>query len=148
MYEFLVGLHNLLRWLVLLGAAYALIKSYRGLFSRAVWTPSDKRAGIVYTSLLNLQLVLGLLLYVVSPLVRGAVQDMGAAMANDRLRFFVVEHLTFMILAIVIAQLGYSLGKRAPTDRGKFLRSSVAYTLATVLVLAGIPWWRSFIPWA
>ena len=146
MYELLKGLHNILRWVVVLGGVYALVTAYRGLFSRAPWTTSDQRAGLIFTSSLNLQLVLGLLLYFVSPLIQGALQNMGAAMGNDQLRFFTVEHASIMILAIVAAQLGYSLAKRAPDDRAKFVRASVGYTVAALLVAYAIPWWRPLLP--
>lgn len=148
MYELLKDLHNILRWVVVLGGLYALVTSFRGLFSRTAWTAADRRAGLIFTSSLNLQLVVGLLLYFVSPLVQGALGNMGAAMANDELRFFAVEHLTIMILAVVAAQLGYSLAKRAESDRAKFVRSSVGYLVAAVLVAYAIPWWRPLLPGA
>ncbi len=146
MYELLKDLHNILRWVVVLGGVYALLTSFRGLFGRAAWTASDRRAGLVFTSSLNLQLVVGLLLYFVSPLVQGALQNMSAAMQSDQLRFFAVEHLTVMILAVVAAQLGYSLAKRAPSDRAKFVRSSAGYLVAAVLVAYAIPWGRPLLP--
>ena len=52
-----------------------------------------------------------------------------------------------MILAVVAAQLGYSLSKRAEGDRAKFMRSSLGYGVATLLVLYAIPWWRPLLPW-
>lgn len=146
MYELLKDLHNILRWVVVLGGLYALFTSFRGLFGRAAWTAADRRAGLIFTSSLNLQLVVGLLLYFVSPLVQGALQNMGAAMGNDELRFFAVEHLTIMILAVVAAQLGYSLARRAASDRAKFVRASVGYTVAALLVAYAIPWWRPLLP--
>jgi hypothetical protein len=53
---------------------------------------------------------------------------------------FAVEHLAGMLLAVVITQVGYSISKRATTDRRKFLRAAVAYSLAAVLIVASIPW--------
>lgn len=146
MYELLKGLHNILRWVVVLGGLYALFTAFRGLFSRAAWTAGDQRAGLIFTSSLNLQLVVGLLLYFVSPLIQGALQNMSAAMGNDKLRFFAVEHATIMVLAVIAAQLGYSLAKRADSDRAKFVRASVGYTVAALLVAYAIPWWRPLLP--
>ena len=148
MYEFLKGLHNILRWVVVLGGIYALITAFRGLFTRAAWTAGDRRAGLIFTSALNLQLVVGLLLYFVSPLIQGALQNMSAAMGNDQLRFFTVEHSSIMIVAVIAAQLGYSLARRADSDRAKFVRASVGYLVAAVLVAYAIPWWRPLLPGA
>lgn len=148
MIEFLTGLHNLLRWVVLIAGVLAIGATLRGLFTRATWTDGVRRLGLVFLSSLHVQLVLGLILYVFSPLVRNALGNMSAAMQSDELRFFVVEHFTLMILAIVAAQLGYSLSKRVEGDRKKFVRASIGYSLAGVLLIVGIPWWRPLIPWA
>jgi hypothetical protein len=146
MYVGLLHLHNVTRWLVVLAAIYAIVVSVRGLVSNKPWTKGDQRAGLIYSSLLGVQLILGLILYVISPVVQSGLRDMATAMQNSQIRFFVVEHITLMILAVIVAQLGYSLSKRAATDKAKFTRSSVGYVLATALVLFGIPWWRPFFP--
>lgn len=147
MIEFLTGLHNLLRWVVLIAGVLAIGAAVRGLATRAPWTDGVRRLGLVFISSLHVQLVLGLILYVVSPLVRNALGNMAEAMQSDQLRFFVVEHLTLMILAIVAGQLGYSLSKRAEGDRRKYVRAAVGYGLSGILLIIGIPWWRPLIPW-
>jgi hypothetical protein len=146
MYVGLLHLHNVTRWLVLLAAIYAIVIAVRGLVSNKTWTKADNRAGLIYSSLLGVQLILGLILYVISPVVQNGLRNMSAAMQDSQIRFFVVEHITLMILAVIVAQLGYSLSKRAATDKAKFTRSSVGYILATALVIFGIPWWRPFFP--
>ena len=147
MYDLLRGLHNLLRWVVLGGGIYALVMAYRGLFAGAMWSNQNRVSGLVFTSALNTQLLVGLVLYVVSPLTRAALQNMGAAMQNENLRFFAVEHSVTMILAVVVAQLGFSMAKRAARDAVKYRWSAAAYTVALLLVLSMIPWWRPFLPW-
>lgn len=147
MYLFLLGLHNLLRWVVVLGGVYAVATALRGLLTRAAWSDADRRAGLIFTSALNLQLVVGVVLYLVSPLVRSALGNMGAAMGNDQLRYFSVEHAAIMLLAVVAAQLGYSLARRATTDRARFSRATIGYGLAAALIAYGVPWGRSLIPW-
>lgn len=146
MYDFILGLHNIVRWLVVLGGIYALIMAYRGLFSQATWTDSDKRAGLIFTSALNLQFVIGIILFIVSPLIQGAMQNMSAAMQNDQTRFFIAEHTLMMLLAVIAAQVGYTLAKRAPGDRGKFVRAAVGYTISAILIVVAIPWWRPLFP--
>ena len=132
--------HSILRWIVLLTCAWALLRVWSGFFARSEWTKKERMAGLIFTSLLNLQVVLGLVLYALSPLTRAAMANFAAAMKDGLLRFYAVEHLAGMLLAAVIAQAGYSISKRAPTDRGKFLRAAVAYTLAAVFLVASIPW--------
>ncbi|MCA9835270.1 MAG: hypothetical protein KC422_00080 [Trueperaceae bacterium] len=148
MYIFLKALHSIVRWIVVLGGVYAIILALRGLFTKAHWGINEKRAGLIFTNALNIQFVIGLILYFISPL--GArlfsAGDMAAVMGNKIQRFFAVEHLTIMILALVAAQLGYSLAKRAKTDQAKFVRASVGYVLAGLLLAYGIPWWRPLFP--
>jgi hypothetical protein len=146
MYVGLLHLHNITRWFVLIAAIYAIVVSIRGLATSKTWTKSDQRAGLIYSSLLGVQLVIGIILYIISPVVQSGLRDMATAMQNSQIRFFVVEHITLMIMAFVVAQVAYSVSKRATSDRARFVRSSIGYVLATVLVLFGIPWWRPFFP--
>jgi hypothetical protein len=148
MYEFLKGLHNLMRWIVLLGGVAALVSVVRGLAARAPWTPRERVVGAVFVGALSLEFLLGLLLYFVSPIVRGGFADFGAAMGDDTTRFFLVEHMVIMLLAVVAAQVGLSLARRAPGDRGSFTRAAIGFGLSMLLILYGIPWWRPLLPWA
>ena len=148
MYEFLRGLHNLLRWLVLLGGFAALIVLLRGLIAQAAWTGRERGIGSAFAGTLHLQVVVGILLYVVSPIVRGGFADFGAAMSDADTRFFLVEHGLIMLLAAIAAQTGLSLARRAQTDRARYLRATVGAALALLFVLYAIPWGRSLVPWA
>ena len=139
-YLFLKDTHSLLRWIVILACLWALLRVWSGFFGRSEWTRKDQMAGLIFTSMLNLQLVLGLILYGISPITRSAMMNFAAAMKDSMLRFYAVEHLAGMLLAVVIAQVGYSMSKRAGTDRGKFLRAAIAYSIAALLILASIPW--------
>jgi hypothetical protein len=139
-YLFLKDFHSLLRWIVILACFWALIRVWSGFFWSAEWTKKDQRAGLVFTSILNLQLIIGVILYGLSPITRAAMANFGAAMKDGTLRFFAVEHLAGMILAAVVAQAGYSVSKRAITDRARFLRAGVAYAAAGLIILASIPW--------
>ena len=139
-YLFLKDIHSLLRWVVILAGLWALLRVWSGFVGRSNWSKKDQMAGLLFTSTLNLQLVLGLILYGISPITRSAMANFAAAMKDSTLRFFAVEHLSGMLLAVVIAQVGYSISKRAGTDRGKFLKAGVAYSIAVALILASVPW--------
>jgi hypothetical protein len=139
-YLLLRDAHSVLRWIVIIACVWALLRVWSGLFARAEWTRKDQMAGLIFTSLLNVQFVLGLILYATSPIIRTALTNFAAAMKDSTLRFFAVEHFAGMLLAIIIAQIGYSISKRATTDRARFLRAAIAYSLAALLILASIPW--------
>ena len=139
-YQILLSLHNLTRWLVLGAMLWALFVIGRDLLKKAPWTDEDKRAGVVFTGALGLQLLLGLAVYFIGPYFALAAEGMGAITADRVVRFFALEHPVQMILAVVVAQVGYSVSKRAGTDRKKFLWAAAGYGVAALLVLGSIPW--------
>lgn len=147
-YVFLTGFHNLLRWLVVIGGVLAFAVMLTGLLGGRRFGPGDRRAGLIYTAVIDLQLLVGLLLFFVSPLTSGAMQNMGVAMGDSVLRFFLVEHTLMMVLAVVAAHIGYSLSKKETVaDRGRFMRGAIFYGLSLVLIALAIPWDRSLLPW-
>lgn len=114
MYAFVLAVHNILRWIVLFLLILALVRAYWGWFGKREWTSTDGRIGTFYSVALDIQLLLGLILYFgLSPITRIAFSDFGAALANTGLRFFVFEHVLMMVLAVIFAHLGLTTAKRA-----------------------------------
>jgi len=141
LYEPLLGIHNILRWLVVLGALLAFGGALLGLARKSSWGGGDDRAGLFFTSMMDLQLLVGLLLYfLVSPIVFTASQDFGASMGQSALRFFAVEHLALMLVAVVTAHIGRAASKKALESRLRFKRAAIWYGITIVLVLVSIPW--------
>jgi hypothetical protein len=141
MYGLVLTLHSILRWAVLIVGLAAIIRAFVGWFGNRGWEQLDERLGLIYTSVMDLQLLLGLLLYfVLSPLTRAALQDFGGAMANSVLRFWSVEHLLLMIIAVILAHLGRSLSRRTEAAKGKHQRAAILFTLSLLAVLITIPW--------
>ena len=142
MYALIKDIHNIVRWLVLLAGLWAVIRAWSGFLVRREWKKADRLAGVIFSSTLDLQLLLGVILYILSPLVQVAFQDFGSAMSASGLRFFAVEHVAFALLAVLVAHLGSISTRKAPTTRTRFARAALLFTLALVLLLLGIPW-----PW-
>ena len=146
MFPLILSLHNILRWLVLIAAVVAVARAVSGWVNRSHWIPASAGPGRFYTILLDVQFLLGILLYtVLSPVTRAAFADMGAAMRTRDIRFFVAEHLVMMLLALVFAHVGKVMASRAPTDMMKFKRAAIYYGISLVLILAGMPWWRPML---
>lgn len=146
MYQALLPIHNVLRWVVIVAAAVAVAGAWHGLFKGREFGKGDRLRGVAYVASMHTQLLLGLTLYVNSPLVRAAMDDVGAAMGVRGMRFFLVEHTFLMILAVIVVQAGSVLSKRADDDRKKHKRAAIFYTLGLVLILGGIPWFRPMFP--
>lgn len=146
MYVTLLQVHNVTRWLVLVAALVAIAAAVHGLLAGRRWDRLSRIASAAFVGTLDLQVILGLILFVVSPLVRSALADMGAAMGTSELRFFVVEHSVLMVVAAVVAHVGSVAARRATTDPARHIRALTLYGAALALVLFAIPWWRPLFP--
>ena len=148
MYLALLHTHNLTRWIVLIAAVVALALALMGRFGKQPFGKQHRIANLVFVSSMDLQLVLGLLLYFVSPLIQAGLANMSAAMGDAALRFFVVEHAVYMIVAVALAHVGSVMVRKAKGDEAKHTRTLIWFALALVVVLAGIPWQRALFPGA
>ena len=142
-----LAIHNILRWVVLILAVVALFRAYLGWFGKREYTETDRKVGVYFSVSLDIQLLLGLLLYIfLSPITRTAFQDFSSAMTIPDIRYFAVEHILMMILAVIIVHVGTIFSKRAISDISKFRRAAIWYTVATLVVILAIPWWRPLLP--
>jgi hypothetical protein len=135
MYSIVLLLHSWIRWVALVGAVGTTLAA---LMNRERTAESWSLVAMIG---LDLQLLLGLLLYlVVSPNMREINAHFGEAMQNPQLRFWAVEHITAMLVAVVLAHVGRAIVRHAKTPGAKRGRLLVCYGIATVLILVGMPW--------
>lgn len=147
MYMLILGLHSVLRWLALILGIAAAVLAWLGWLGKGEWKPLNRKLSSFFAISLDVQLVLGLLLYFLfSPITRSALQNFSAAMSAEELRFFALEHPLFMVLALVFAHLGSILPKRASGSEAKFRAAAITTTIAVLLILFGIPWFRPIFP--
>jgi len=147
MYPVVLAVHSILRWVVLLFGIWALYRSYRGWLGKLPWSGTDRKAGVFFSSAIDTQVLLGLILYFfLSPITRSAFADFGAVMSDPGARFFAFEHIFYMLLSMVFAHVGSALAKRAPEDNARHRRAAVWYTLAMLVIVLGMPWMRSLFP--
>ena len=146
-YNIAVFSHNIWRWVVIFMAIWALYRAYAGLIQKREWVAEDGQAGRYFTIALDLQILVGLILYfILSPVTRSAMANFGAAMSDANLRFFAVEHILWMVVALILAHIGTARVKRVPDSSGKFRSAVIWYTLAVLAILLGMPWGRPLIP--
>lgn len=143
MYSFMLNLHSYLRWAVLIIGIVALVMAWAGVFSRARWTPQQVTLGRLATIAFDTQALVGVLLYAwLSPITTGAFRDMGAAMKDASVRFYVAEHSLVMIIAAVLVHIGVWRSRKKDSP----LQAAIFYTLAVLAVLALTPWSRGLLP--
>src|SRR4051794_20689843 len=103
MYNAALALHSWLRWVVLLAGLLAVARAIAGRSSGRPWSRADDLVSAIFIGILDLQMLLGLIMYfAMSPITRADMEDIGAAMANTGLRFWTIEHPFGMIVAIAL----------------------------------------------
>ncbi len=136
--------HNLTWWIILLSGIWAVATVWRGQSAGSAWTKRERIAGLVFSSALATQLLIGLVMYYASYTSGKAVHDYfaGIAVGQDRLTaaFFAMMHPMAMFTAVVFGQVGYSVSKRMRDDRRKFRAAVLCYTAALAIVLVSVPW--------
>jgi len=136
MYNILVHAHSGLRWIALLLILIAMFKAFSGMKNNKVFSAGDKKIALFTLISFHIQLLIGLVLYFMSP----KSQIIEGFMKNPMLRFYGMEHLIMMIIAIVLVTMGYSKSKKQTTDKAKHKKIAVFYTIALIIVLVAIPW--------
>lgn len=143
MLQGLLHTHSLLRYILLIFILIAIIKAFSGWMGKKPYLPGDKKVALFTLISAHLQLVIGLILYFVSPTVKVGLSNMGAAMKDPSLRFWAVEHIAMMIIAIILITIGYSAAKRAASDEAKHKKIAIFFLLGLILIFIAIPW-----PWS
>lgn len=143
MYSMMLVLHNFTRWLVVISMIFAVGWSVFGWLQGRAWTKWDTRFGLAFMVLITVQFMWGVVLYLIpNGLAQAAWQDMGVAMNIRELRFFGLEHPIQMIIALTLVHLGWTRSRKATITKTKFRWAAGTYSMATLLILSAIPWWR------
>lgn len=143
MFTGLLHTHSLLRYFLLIFILISIAKSLNGWLSGKNFTNGDRKLALFTVTSAHLQLVIGLILYFISPNVKAGLADMGAAMKNASLRFWSVEHIAMMLIAIILITIGSARSKRAVTDIGKHKNIALFFLIALIIIFLAIPW-----PWS
>ena len=143
MYITFLTIHNILRWLLLASMLYTLFTSIEGLWNKRSYSQMDNISRVLTNIISHTQLIIGLTLYfVLSPITKFFIQN--GSQGSEQMTFFALKHSIMMVLAVVAMTIGGSVAKRAATDVKKFRSIAVWFTIALILVLSAIPWFRPF----
>jgi membrane protein DedA with SNARE-associated domain len=131
--EILVRTHSGLRWVVLALMIYAIFNALR---KKDFYAKSDRLLNMFAMVSLHIQLVIGLILYFTS----AKVSFVEGWMKNQLLRFYGMEHISLMIIAIILVTIGHAKAKRASEPAKKHKTILLFYAIGLILILASIPW--------
>ena len=130
MYTGLLHTHNLFRWLILIALVFAIGFAFIGWFKKHDWNKKDNFAGLVLTIFFDIQFLIGIVLYAfISPIIKSAFNNFGAAMKNPELRFYAVEHILMMAIALIVIHIGRAKSKRHSEPWKKHRAVFIFYTI-------------------
>jgi|SRR4030095_3852384 len=140
LYSFLLHVHSILRWVVLLLLLVAIFNSL--VAGSRPFIRSDARTGSILVVFADVMLLTGLALWYFGTKGYKTIElsGMSAAMKDPVARFFAVEHLAGMLIAIILLHIGKTQGRRAISDRAKHRRTLLFYLLALLIIVISIPW--------
>ena len=136
MYTGLQHAHSYIAYLALILLVVAAINAIIGMTSNKEFKDNDRKLSLFALIFTHVQLLIGIILYFVSPLV----QSLSVAMKDSTLRLYALEHPLINIIAVVLITIGWSKHKKAATNKAKFKSIGIMYAIGTILILSRIPW--------
>jgi multisubunit Na+/H+ antiporter MnhG subunit len=139
MYFFLLSLHSLLRWLVLISLLYAIYTAYQGASKNLSFTAVANAVRHWAATISHIQLLVGMTIYFQSPIVLFKMADSPDKLLNEQ-TFFRFVHISLMLLAVVIITVGSAKAKRLSADQDKYRTMLSWFVAALLIILVAIPW--------
>jgi hypothetical protein len=133
-------LHSYWAYLVILILIAAVINALIGLFGKKEYGAKDFRVSLFTLIVSHIQLLIGLILYFVSPKFEQWSLMGSEVMKTASVRLYLVEHPLINIIAIVLITIGYSKHKKKLTSISKFKTILIFYVLGLICLLSRIPW--------
>lgn len=141
LYQALLHIHSVGRWIVMLLLIIAIFNSM--VAGDRPFIKSDNRTGLLLTIFADLMFLIGAALWYFGPKGYQLIQNSGgmsALMKDPASRFFAVEHLVGMLIAIILIHVGKAQARKKIGDRAKHKRTLIFYLLALLIILVTIPW--------
>jgi hypothetical protein len=148
MYGLILVLHNLMRWVVLICGAFALYRAFYGWYSKSLWTPVDRRSMLFYSISIDIQFLLGVLLYIFfSPLTTSFLGDIfrGQPVPGGETTFFGWEHVLGMLVAVVLVHISSARARKVTDPIRQHRTLAIFFTVSVISIIIAIPWWRPLL---
>ena len=140
MYSNLLAFHSLVRWLVLASLVIAIVRAYNGWLTNRPFSKLDNTIRHITATIAHVQLMIGLWLYFISPIIQYFLDNFKDTVHQREFRFFGMEHISMMLVAITVITIGSAKAKRQPSDKVKFKTMAIWFTIGLILILTSIPW--------
>lgn len=138
MYTGLQHLHSYFAYLLLAILTFSLLYAIVMFVRKMPFTEKVRKVALVGFIATHIQLLVGLVLYVVSPV---GLTNLGAeAMGDTMARLYALEHPLTMIIGIVLVSIGYIKAKKPGDDVRRYRNIILFYALGLIVILIRIPW--------
>ncbi len=145
MYQTILNLHSYFAFAVLTILFLAVANAISGLMGKRDFNLSkDFRISLFALILSHIQLLIGLILFFVSPNGLNAIKTNGMGGLSSAARLLAVEHPFINIIALVLITIGWSKHKKVMEGSKKFKRIAIFYGLGLLCLLSRIPWGQWF----
>jgi len=133
-YTFVKMLHSGFRYVVFLMVLIAIVRSFVDWFGKKPYTEGNRKFNLFAMIAVHTQILIGLILYFVSPFVQFNSQTM----KDDTTRYWTVEHISMMIFAMILVTVGHSRSKKILLPEGKHRAIAIYYGLALLVIVMAI----------
>ncbi|MUH35254.1 hypothetical protein D9O36_05325 [Zobellia amurskyensis] len=140
MYQSLLFSHSIVRWLVLITLIYSIYRAFRGYFQNLQFSRLDNLVRHWTATIAHIQLIIGIILYSQSPIIKYFWANFGEAINNIETTFYGLLHIILMLSGIVLITIGSALAKRKATDTEKFRTILMWFLIALFIIFIAIPW--------
>lgn len=140
MYAILLTIHSWFRWLVIASLVITLFRFYHGWFTGRKLSQVDAVTQSTTVKIVQTQFLIGLALYVFSPMVRYFLFNFSTAVHQRDARFFGMEHITMMFIAVAVITVGSEKALKRVTEKQKFTTIAIWFSVGLLIIFLSIPW--------
>jgi uncharacterized membrane protein YozB (DUF420 family) len=133
-YQFFLNFHSGFRYIVFLLVAIAILRAFADWFGKKAYSNGSRKFNLFTMISVHTQILLGLILYFLSPNVKFG----GGVMKDPTARYWTVEHISMMIIAMILITIGHSKSKKAILPEAKHKAIAIYYSLAFVIIVVAI----------
>lgn len=150
MYQFTLVIHSVLRWLIIVLLIVNITRSF--LHNNNLYSLKDRSWNLRLLIITHITFLIGLYQYFFGPKGLALIKayGMSTVMKDKTLRFWAVEHMTGMLIAIVLITMTSNLSKKSiGGDATKHKKLFWFYIIALFVIIVSVPWPFRFaeVPW-
>ncbi len=146
MYSSLLILHSVFRWLVLGSLIFSIYRAYIGFSQNKTFSKGDNTLRHWTATIAHIQLIIGIILYIKSPIIKFFWSNLSEAIRYVDTAFFGLVHFLLMFTSVILLTIGSALAKRKTTDKEKYKTILSWFSMTLLIIFIAIPW--PFSPFA